>query len=380
MRVRLLPTSIFAAGHADAPARPTRAKYSGTSRNGVGLPFRELVTPQELPWSALAGRSLAVDAYNAIYQFLAQIRQADGQPFSDPKGRPTSHLMGLFYRTTSILAQGVRPVWVFDGKPPELKAGTLRSRFLAKERAESEWKEALAAGDLERARRKAAGTSRLTRPMAEEAKELLRALGVPTVQAPSEGEAEAALLARRGVVWAAASEDYDSLLFGAPRLVRGLAARSRGGVAPAAQIIDRELLLSTLGVSAEELLLVGVLVGTDFNDGAKGFGPKRALKLAQQHLGWEESLKRAGLVPAEVEPVRELFLHPETTDALVEEGRPIDEEAVERLLVDEHAFSRERVRSALGRARQRPNAPPHGPTAETRGRQTALETFGGGPA
>jgi flap endonuclease-1 len=339
----------------------------------VGLPFRDLVKPEQLPWEALAGRSVAVDAYNAVYQFLATIRQRDGQPFSDPEGRVTSHLMGVLGRTTSLLGQGVLPVWVFDGKPPDLKAGTLRARFLAKEKAEAEWKEALAAGDLEMARRKAAQTSRFSRSMADEAKELLEALGVPTVQAPSEGEAQAAAMAAQGLVWASASEDYDSLLFGAPRLVRGLAARMSKGSAPAAQIIDRARTLAELGVSDEELLLIGLLVGTDFSDGVRGIGPKKALKLAREHLGWEATLQRVGLDPAEVEPVAELFRHPATVAVGPIVQKPLDRDAVHRILVDRHGFSPERVDGSLTRAKRRPTVP--APTAVEVGRQTMLDSF-----
>ena len=154
----------------------------------MGLPLKDLVVAQELPWDALAGRTLAVDGYNAVYQFLATLRQHDGQLFCDAEGRVTSDLMGVFYRTTALLREGVLPIWVFDGKPPERKTGTIRQRIVAKEKAEGEWQEALAAGDLETARKKAAQTSRLTRPMVEELKKLLDALGVPSVQAPSEGE------------------------------------------------------------------------------------------------------------------------------------------------------------------------------------------------
>src|SRR5271170_675417 len=221
----LLFMPVGARAGTSAAIRPsTRVR----SLAAVGLPLRDLVEAQELPWDALAGRTLAVDGYNAIYQFLATIRQRDGQLFTDPQGRVTSHLMGVFYRTTSLLGEGVLPVWVFDGKPPDRKAGTIRQRVAAKERAEAQYQQALAEGDLETARRKAAQTSRLTRPMVEEITTLLTTLGVPTVQAPSEGEAQAAVMAARGLVWAAASEDYDSLLFGTPRLVRGLAARNRG--------------------------------------------------------------------------------------------------------------------------------------------------------
>ena len=341
----------------------------------MGLPFHDIVTSEELPWESLAGRQLAVDGNNAIYQFLATIRQRDGQPFSDPEGHVTSHLMGVLYRTTSLLAEGVRPIWIFDGKPPDLKAGTLRARFLAKERAEAEWKEALEKGDLETARRKAAATSRFTRPMASEAGELLRALGVPIVQAPSEGEAQAARMAASGLVWAAASEDYDSLLFGAPRLVRGLAARGRKGTVPAAQIIDREKLLETLSISSEELLLVGLLVGTDFNDGAAGYGPKKALKLAQKHLGWTATLEAAGLTEAEIAPVAALFRSPEVIETPETEFRSIDRAAVARLLVEGHGFSEERVNAALARA-ERGRAVPAAETPKG-GRQSMLESFGG---
>lgn len=344
----------------------------------MGLPIRDLVSPKAVAWSDLAGRTLAVDGYNALYQFLATIRQADGQLLTDAQGQVTSHLIGTLYRTSSLLAQGVLPVWVFDGKPPALKSATLSARFRAKQRAEAEWTEALAAGDLETAKRKASATSRLTRPMVDEVRSLLGALGVPTVSAPSEGEAEAAFLAARGRVWGVASEDYDSLLFGAPRLVRGLAARGGRSGAPAAQLIDRAELLETLGLSSEELILVGLLIGTDFNDGAKGFGPKRALKLAQRHLGLEASLREAGLDPAELAPVAELFRSPEVEDLMVPPFGPVRVEEARQLLVELHGFSDDRVTAALARAQHRP--PPRTPAPpDPKGRQTSLEAFGGAP-
>jgi flap endonuclease-1 len=343
----------------------------------VGLPLRPLVTAQELPWEALAGRTLAVDGYNAVYQFLATIRQRDGQLFSDAEGHVTSHLMGTFYRTTSLLGEGVLPVWVFDGKPPERKAGTIRRRIEAKEKAEEAWQQALAAGDLETARRKAAQTSRLTPPMVEELHALLRGLGVPVVQAPGEGEAQAAVLAARGATWATASEDYDSLLFGTPRLVRGLAARSRSGSAPGAQLIDREELLASLGIDQEELIVLGVVVGTDFNDGAPGYGPKKALKLVQEHLGFEATVAKAGLDLEEARAVAEIFRHPSSVEPPTLSFGPVDEVGLRKLLVETHGFSDARVRAAIARARSRPR--PASSPEEARGHQTLLETFGGAP-
>ncbi len=341
----------------------------------MGLPLKDIVTAQQIPWDALAGRTLAVDGYNAAYQFLATIRQRDGQLFTDADGHVTSHLVGVFYRTTSLLREGVLPVWVFDGKPPERKLGTIRQRIAAKEKAEEQWQAALAAGDLETARRRAAQTSRLTRPMVDELVRLLAALGVPAVEAPSEGEAQAAAMAARGTVWASASEDYDTLLFGSPRLVRGLAARGSGGGAPAALLIDRSELLSTLGIDADELILLGILVGTDFNDGVRGYGPKKALKLVQQHLGFDATVAKVGLDPEEAREVAEIFRHPNATEAPPPAFGPVDESAVLRLLVDEHGFAEARVRAAIARARQRPR--PAATPAESRGHQTLLETFGG---
>lgn len=311
-----------------------------------------------------------------LYQFLATIRAPDGQPFTDRGGRVTAHLIGLLYRTTSWLEQQIRPVWVFDGRPPDLKAGTLRTRFQAKERAQEAWKEALAAGDLETARRKAAQTSRLTRPMIEEAVQVLHALGLPTVQAPSEGEAEGARMAASGTVWASASEDYDSLLFGTPRLVRGLASRQARTGTRAAQLLERERLLADLGISQEELILIGLLIGTDFNDGARGYGPKKALKLVQQHLGWDATLRTAGIEPKDVEEAGEIFRNPPVVDV----PRPVFGEPNEtdllRLLVTEHDFSQDRVLGALHRIQSAPKR--KATPLPTPGRQQLLDVGPGG--
>lgn len=320
----------------------------------MGLPLRDITRPTEIPWSALVGRTLAVDGNNMLYQFLATIRSADGRPFTDRAGRVTAHLIGLLYRTTSWLEQQIRPVWVFDGKPPELKAGTLRTRFLAKERAQAAWDEALAAGDLETARRKAAQTSRLTRAMIDEAVQVLEALGLPTIQAPSEGEAQGAYMAASGVVWASASEDYDSLLFGTPRLVRGLASRQSRTGAQAAYLLERERLLSELGITQEELILLGLVMGTDFNEGVRGYGPKKALKLVQKHLGWDATLRSVGLEPPEVEEAAAIFRNPPVVDASPPVFGEADDEALRRLLVDGHDFAPDRVAGALQRIRSAP--------------------------
>lgn len=344
----------------------------------MGLPLRDLVSPREVGWAELAGKTLAVDGYNVVYQFLATVRQADGTPFSDAHGAVTSHLIGIFYRTVALLHEGVRTVWVFDGTPPELKTGTIRARIRAKERAQAAWEEARAAGDLEKARSKAAQTSRLTRSMVEEAIELLGALGVATVRAPGEGEAEAARLAAQGGLWGTASEDYDSLLFGAPRLVRGLAAR-RGSSRElsAAHLIDRAELLSTLGISGEELILIGILVGTDFNEGAAGIGPKRALKLVRQHLGFETTVRAAGVPLEEARSVLEIFQHPAVGCEPAPAPPPRRDATVRSILVERHGFSLDRVDAALRRIPAVGPAAARPPPRPT-GRQRLLDSFGEG--
>jgi flap endonuclease-1 len=200
-------------------------------------------------------------------------------------------------------------------------------------------------------------TSRLTREMVEEAKTLLRLMGIPVVQAPSEGEAQAAHMARAGAVWAAASKDYDALLFGAPRLVRFLTLSgkeflpSRGAFrAITPEVIDLERMLAALGITREQLVDLGILVGTDFNPGVKGIGPKKALALVKKHGALErmppDVLEQAGAP----DPVRRLYLQPDVTDDYtVEAGLP-DVEGIVRFLCAERVFGEERVRAALRRA------------------------------
>jgi flap endonuclease-1 len=337
----------------------------------VGVQLRDLVHPQVLHLSDLKGKRLAIDAYNMLYQFLATIRQPDGQMFTDPQGRVTSHLVGVLYRTTALLERGVLPVYVFDGKPSELKSATLRARAAVKARAQAAWEEALAEGDLERARKKAAQTSRLTRDMVDDAEKLLDALGVPWVQAPSEGEAQAAAMARRGDVWAAASEDYDTLLFGTPRLLRGLGSArsaSRGEDAPV-ELLDVPQLLQELGVSQEELIVLGMLVGTDFNEGVRGIGPKKALKAVLAHKGAETTFRETGVDPSIWQPVLSLFQEPPVAPEVPLRWKRPDLGGVSRLLVEEHGFAADRVQRALSRL------PEHAPSSGT---QMSLEAFGGG--
>ncbi len=326
----------------------------------MGVQLKELVAPVrvELELENLSGKVVALDAYNALYQFLATIRQPDGTPLMDAMGRVTSHLNGLFYRTINLLEKGIKPVYVFDGKPPELKAAELERRMKVREEAERKYVEALERGELEEARLYAQQASRLSTSMVDDAKKLLDAIGVPWVQAPAEGEAQAAYMVARGDAWAAASQDYDSLLYGAPRLVRNLTITGRRKlprreeyVEVKPELIELDKLLKYYGITRQQLVYIGLLLGTDYNPGGvKGVGPKKALKLIKE-LPNLEALARAveWSFPVKPEDIAKLFLEPEVTSGYRLEWRRPDRDRVIEFLCDEHQFSRERVGTALER-------------------------------
>ena len=327
----------------------------------MGVLLTPIITKDTIALGELRGQTLAVDGNGELYQFLALIRVRDGTPLQDSKGRTTSHLVGLFYRTTRLMAEhGVKLVFVFDGTPPPRKAQEIAKRRAGRERYETERAAALARGDLAAAYSKATMTSRLTREMVAEARDLLRLMGVPTVQAPAEGEAQAAhMAAASSHIWASASKDYDSLLFGTPRLVRFLTIYgkeflpSQGTFRPIVpEVIVLDRLLEGWGITREGLVDLAMLVGTDFNDGIKGIGPKKALTLVQQHGRIEhmpETIRHALGDSGAIDEVRRIFLDPDVTDAFdVHQAEP-DLDGIVRFLCDEHEFSRERVTAALER-------------------------------
>ncbi|MFH0818366.1 MAG: flap endonuclease-1 [Candidatus Micrarchaeota archaeon] len=319
----------------------------------MGVDLSGVIETTPISLEQLAGKKIAIDAYNALYQFLSIIRQRDGTPLMDYNGKVTSHISGLFYRTARLLELGIRPVYVFDGPPPALKRRTLDARFAIKEEAKKEWKEALEKGDLETARSKAQATSRLTREMVEESKQLLTLMGVPHINAPSEGEAQAAALVLSGQAYACASQDFDSLLFGAPILIKNFTMSGRRklpkkdiyvDVEP--ELIDLNKNLASLGLTREKLIWMGILVGTDFNEGVHGIGPKKAYKLVQACASLKEVVSKSNS-SFEVEPeeIENLFLHPDVKEFEIPTINA-DPKAIEQFLVSK-AFSPERVKNTI---------------------------------
>jgi flap endonuclease-1 len=320
----------------------------------MGVNISDIVPKETSSLEDFKDRAVAIDAYNTIYQFLSSIRTHDGSPLKDSQGRPTSHLHGLFGRTAKLVTIGIKPVYVFDGKPPALKQKTLEARRARKTKAHKEWQAALEVGDLETAKIKAQQTSRLTPEMVEESKTLLDHLGIPHIQAPSEGESQASYMVQKGEVWAAASQDFDSLLFGTPMLVRNLTfsgrrklPRQQRYVNIEPELIKLEVTLQNLGITREQLVDIGIIVGTDFNDGVKGLGPKKALKLINELGDLDKVIEAKNLDIPYYQDIRKIFLEPDITDEYEIKWYGIQESKVREMLCDEHDFAAERVEKTI---------------------------------
>lgn len=317
----------------------------------MGVALRDIVIEYRSPvsWDALSGIA-AIDASNALYQFLTIIRQPDGTPLMDHRGRVTSHLSGILFRMATFLDKAIKPVFVFDGKPTDLKQATIEERRKLRTEAGERWKEALARGDEEEAYKQARSSTRVDAAVIETSKELLQLLGIPFVQAPGEGEAQAAHMAARGDVRYVVSQDYDTLLFGTPILVRNLTVsgkrkiRGRTVTVVPERIVLAEV-LSGLSVTREQLIQIGILVGTDFNDGVDGVGAKTGLKIVRN--GEFAGKLKERLPDFSPEPVMDLFLHPDITDDYTLSWGHPDVAGIQKMLCDGYDFSVERVNKAL---------------------------------
>ena len=256
----------------------------------MGLSISEIIPRRELEISDLKGKLVCVDAFNALYQFLSTIRQPDGVPLMDSKKRITSHLSGIFYRNINLISEGMKLVYVFDGEAPELKFKTHRIREEFRESAKGKYEEAEEKQDFEGMKRYGSQLLRLDDEMIKESKELLEAMGVSVVQAPGEGEAEASHLSKiKNDVFATVSQDYDCLLFGAPKLIRNLTLSRRrktfsGYVDVKSEIIELDKVLNGLEINLDQLICLGILVGTDYNPkGIPGIGQKKALQIVKKY-------------------------------------------------------------------------------------------------
>ncbi len=325
----------------------------------MGLKLKGFITGKEVDLDYLSGKVIAIDSYNMLYQFYTTIRQADGTPLMDSHGNVTSHISGLFNRTTYLLQKKIMPVFVFDGEPHDLKKKELERRSELKKKAEEQYESAKKEKDIEGMKKYASRTSRLTHGMVDEAKKLLELMGLPIVQAPSEGEAQASYMAKKGDAFAVSSQDFDSLLFGTPYLVRNISVTGKRKKAnsPAYSNIKPELIslsetLNSLGIDMDKLFVLGMLIGTDFNvGGVKGIGPSRALKLIKKfednyeelfaEVRWDDFFPFSWY-----ETYKGLKNIPVSDDYRLDWKKP-DTDKILQFLCEERGFSRERIGSQL---------------------------------
>jgi flap endonuclease-1 len=323
----------------------------------LGVDFKDLVPKTPVKLEDLSGKIIAIDAYNAIYQFLSIIRQPDGTPLKDSTGHITSHLSGIFYRTSNLVEMGIKPIYVFDGIPPTLKAAEIERRRQVKAEASVQYEKAVAKGDTVKMRIFAQATTSMKDYMLEDSHKLLELMGLPWIQAPSEGEAQAAHMTKRGDADYCASQDYDCLLFGAPRMLRNITIsgrRKRGNayIEVMPEVMELSKTLTSTGLTYEQLIDVGILIGTDFNpDGIKGLGPKTALKLIKEHGTLENALPSIKNASFSVNPncIREIFLHPEVTNSYKLEWKEPDVEGIIGFMCGQKEFLEDRVRKSVNK-------------------------------
>lgn len=326
----------------------------------MGVALRDLIKSHEVDWNDLSGKVVVIDAFNMLYQFLTTIRSRDGSLLTDPQGRTTSHLIGLFSRMTNFLEREIKPVFVFDGPAPKLKQKERERRRAIKESAQAKYEIAMESEDEDSMKKFASQTTRLTSEMIESAKTLLKALGIPCIQAPSEGEAQTAYFVKKNKAHAAVSQDFDSLLFGCPLLIRNLSIAGRrkrirgvGTITIKPERIVLAEVLNDLGIDQDGLIALGMLVGTDYNQGGiKGLGPKKSLKLVKEYQGRYEELFKSVQWDASFsfpwQDVFYLFKNIERSDEeFVFEKK--DPSKVMALLVDEYGFDADRVAASLKR-------------------------------
>ncbi|WP_094229221.1 flap endonuclease-1 [Methanolobus psychrotolerans] len=319
----------------------------------MGTQIGTLLTKTSITYEEINGKVIAIDAYNTIYQFLSAIRQRDGSLLTDSSGNATSHLTGLFSRTSKLRDANIKPFFIFDGKAPEMKKQTLEKRKECKENAALNYEIARDQGNLEDMKKFAQGTSRITPQILEESKKLLELMGIPWMQAESEAEAQAAFMVSRGDADLVGSQDYDVFLFGAENVIRNMGSTGKRKIpgkkeyaAKTPEHISLSGSLEQLDITREQLIDIAICTGTDFNEGIHRVGAKTALELIRKHNDIITIISKENMdvrACTSVEEIREFFLDPPVTaDYSLRWNKPKSDELFE-FLVGERGFSEKQV-------------------------------------
>jgi len=320
----------------------------------MGVKFSQLVEKKPLTFEDLAGKTITIDFSNFAFQFLSSIRQQDGTPLMDSHGNITSHLVGIWSRFSNLTQKHIQLAIVLDGTPPKEKLKELEGRHARKEKAQELHKKATEEEDTERMAHYAKQFSFLTPEMVDEATKLMEAMGLPVIQAPAEADAQMAYMNKHHDVWATASSDYDCLLHGAPRMITNLTLSQKrrlpsGGVIKTSpEIIELKKLLSHLNITQDQLLYLAILIGTDYNSGIHGIGPKKALKLIKEYKNPKKIFSEAK-ADFNWKDVYNIFVKMKVKKSYkLKWGEP-NEEKIRKILVKQHDFSEERVNSTLNK-------------------------------
>ena len=327
----------------------------------MGCNLRDLAQPETLELNSLSGQRIGVDAFLTAFQFLTTIRdrspEGDGGPLKSSNGKVVSHLMGFLNRTTTLLAAGIKPVFIFDGKAPELKADEIAMRKARREEARAIHQQALDAGDFALAQKMAQRIISYTPEMVAETKQLLDLLGVPWVDAKAEGEGQGAVMAALGQLDAVATQDWDALLYGTPVLIRNMMTagnKSHGRVVKAQKIILDDL-LAEHELTREQLIDLAIMIGTDFHPGIKGIGPKTGIKLIKQFGNIETICEEKGKdVPERLEEIREIFHNHPSNKVPNEELQmgQVDLDGLKQFLQVDRQFSQRRMDNAIDKLKE----------------------------
>lgn len=320
---------------------------------------------------AYFGRKIAIDASMCLYQFLIAVRAGpEQQNLTDAQGEVTSHLQGMFYRTLRMMDNGIKPIYVFDGKAPELKSGELEKRKERRAEAQEDLKQAIEGENKEDIHKFERRLVHVTRQHNEDVKKLLKLMGVPYVEAPGEAEATCAAMAKAGLVYATGTEDMDALTFGTPKLVRNLTAAEAREL-PIVEI-DLQKVLNELDLTMEEFTDLCILLGCDYTGTIKGVGPQKAHEVIRDHRSIEkgiEALKEKYTIPEDFmyKEAAKLFHAPDVADVekLELKWTAPDEQGLIDFLVTEKGFALERVQKGLERLKK----------AKQTGTQQRLENF-----
>ncbi len=228
-----------------------------------------------------------------IYQFMIAVRSGgpnqSATMLTNADGETTSHIQGMFNRTIRFLTEGIKPAYIFDGKPPQVKSGELLKRRQKREKAQADLEKATEEGNVEEQDKHSKRLVRAGHKENQDCQRLLKLMGVPVIVAPCEAEAQASALCKEGLFYATATEDMDALTFQTPVLVRKMtfANQSKSMV----QTMNYQKAIEGLGLTHDQFVDLCILLGCDYTDTIKGVGPKTALKLIKEHGSIEGILK-----------------------------------------------------------------------------------------